>query len=585
MGNHYAKSSLMDSRLYLNQGAGSFDNIWRDIHLSTYQTDAHGANWIDFDNDGDQDLMVVAGGKQGKGDLGDNNLLFMQDDGLLQEVAEANNLHRPLARGRFSAWFDLDHDGRLDVMQLNAKRNDKRGKNIAIRNYPDNYFIRFKARNTPWPDLYGGAQILTAPVAPADLTKKDREHVHTVSKLPAIHDSSAHMAEPLWSREEQFVSADFNNDGLMDLLVYGQPRTASEPCHIPSKLDNSIALVMPNGYMRKQDIDLSLQFEGSARLAMKRNGQGTVKLLRGAQASSETFTTIILSPGDSSLLGQPMSWPGTTGLHVGYLPDQDSWRLHSLGQWPKNYLLWLQPLNPDAPVQTSLARCEARSKSPTRLLIQGHDGYYNANRTWRVPGQMVLAGVQAGDFDNDGDVDLYLNRSSRTEDMVDIMLWNEGNRFRRSKIKSSVTEGTHGFHAFTIIPSRQSAVADYNNDGFLDIAQTPGVLHANKQRVIGSPTLLLRNEGNSNNWLQIQLQGSSSNRDGIGSRIELVAGNKSQVRIADGGFQGFSQNSKRIHFGLGDATEVERIRILWDSGTVQELENIQANQLIQVIEP
>ena len=318
---------------------------------------------------------------------------------------------------------------------------------------------------------------------------------------------------------------------------------------------------------------------------MKRNGQGTVKLLRGAQASSETFTTIILSPGDSSLLGQPMSWPSTTGLHVGYLPDQDSWRLHSLGQWPKNYLLWLQPLNPDAPVQTSLPRCEARSKSPTRLLIQGPDGYYNANRKWRVPGQLVLAGVQAGDFDNDGDVDLYLNRSSRTEDMVDIMLWNEGNRFRRSKIKSSVTEGTHGFHAFTIIPSRQSAVGDYNNDGFLDIAQTPGVLHANNQRVIGSPTLLLRNEGNSNNWLQIQLQGSSSNRDGIGSRIELVAGVLSQVRIADGGFQGFSQNSKRIHFGLGDATEVERIRILWDSGTVQELKNIQANQLILVIEP
>ncbi len=76
-----------------------------------------------------------------------------------------------------------------------------------------------------------------------------------------------------------------------------------------------------------------------------------------------------------------------------------------------------------------------------------------------------------------------------------------------------------------------------------------------------------------------------SNRDGIGSEIELEAGGMTQMRSQGGGMHSFSQNHKRIHFGLGQNTKVDRITIRWPSGVVQELREIAVDQILQIIEP
>ena len=99
------------------------------------------------------------------------------------------------------------------------------------------------------------------------------------------------------------------------------------------------------------------------------------------------------------------------------------------------------------------------------------------------------------------------------------------------------------------------------------------------------PHQLFHNLGNNNHWLQIDLEGVVSNREGIGAKVILEMKGKVQVRQQDGGMHSFSQDHARIHFGLGPHKKVDRLTIFWPSGTVQHLTDIQANQILFVQEP
>lgn len=100
---------------------------------------------------------------------------------------------------------------------------------------------------------------------------------------------------------------------------------------------------------------------------------------------------------------------------------------------------------------------------------------------------------------------------------------------------------------------------------------------------------LYRNNGNSNRWLKFKLVGTVSNRSGIGAKVRVKAtiGGKTiwQLRqvSAVSGFH--CQDDLRPKFGLGDASVAETVRIEWPSGTVQEVENVAPNQILNVIEP
>ena len=96
---------------------------------------------------------------------------------------------------------------------------------------------------------------------------------------------------------------------------------------------------------------------------------------------------------------------------------------------------------------------------------------------------------------------------------------------------------------------------------------------------------MFRNLGNTNYWLEIDLEGVRSNRDGIGAVLIATTGGQQQVRTQGGGMHLFSQNHQRIHFGLGRNKVVDELRIEWPSGIVQVLTDIPANQLVHVYEP
>jgi hypothetical protein len=123
--------------------------------------------------------------------------------------------------------------------------------------------------------------------------------------------------------------------------------------------------------------------------------------------------------------------------------------------------------------------------------------------------------------------------------------------------------------------SRGAAVADYDNDGDLDI------LVSNN----GDAPQLLRNDGgNDNHWLELFLIGTRSNRDGVGARVKLVAGDLVLYDQRKGGMSYQSAQDPRLHFGLGERSKVDLLEITWPSGTVTKVQNLKADQIIAVKE-
>jgi hypothetical protein len=123
--------------------------------------------------------------------------------------------------------------------------------------------------------------------------------------------------------------------------------------------------------------------------------------------------------------------------------------------------------------------------------------------------------------------------------------------------------------------SRGAAIADFDNDGDLDI-----LVNNNGQ----APQLLRNDGGNANHWLQIFLIGTKSNRDGVGARVKISAGDLVLVDQRKGGMSYQSAQDPRLHFGLAQHAKVDAIEIYWPSGVVTKLENLKADQIIAVQE-
>jgi len=125
------------------------------------------------------------------------------------------------------------------------------------------------------------------------------------------------------------------------------------------------------------------------------------------------------------------------------------------------------------------------------------------------------------------------------------------------------------------VSARGCAFGDFDNDGDLDVLVNP---------VNGVPQLLRCDSSTGHHWIKIRTLGTKSNRSGIGARLKCVTGEHQQIDEVRSGGSYASQNDLRVHFGLGHASQADRLEIRWPSGQVDSLENVPADQLIYVEE-
>jgi hypothetical protein len=128
---------------------------------------------------------------------------------------------------------------------------------------------------------------------------------------------------------------------------------------------------------------------------------------------------------------------------------------------------------------------------------------------------------------------------------------------------------------------QSAAVGDLNNDGFIDVMAGFAVGYNGPS---SNPDILFLNDGNTNNWSEIKLQGGPSNINGIGARVEIYGAWGKQIREVRSGESYGIMNSLMTHFGLGSNSSITKIVVKWPSGIVDEVMNPNINESITIIE-
>ena len=183
------------------------------------------------------------------------------------------------------------------------------------------------------------------------------------------------------------------------------------------------------------------------------------------------------------------------------------------------------------------------------------------------------------DFDNDGWKDLFVSRGhvqslgfsaqGQVEQPNSVFRNLGGTKFQAFTAEAGLTAQPPARH-------RGSAVGDLNGDGRLDVVVS----------ALSAPAEIWMNDSpGGNHWLAFQLQGTKSNRDGIGARIKLVAGGKAQYNHVAFAAGYASSSAGPMHFGLGSAKQADLVEIRWPSGIVQSLKDIPADRVVKVKEP
>jgi hypothetical protein len=182
------------------------------------------------------------------------------------------------------------------------------------------------------------------------------------------------------------------------------------------------------------------------------------------------------------------------------------------------------------------------------------------------------------DFDNDGWKDLFVTRGHvQSLGYSSVAQVEQPNTVFRNLggLKFQALTAEAGLTAQPASRHRGSAVGDLNHDGRLDVVTT----------AISAPAEVWINDSpGENHWIEFALEGTKSNRDGIGARIKIVAGGAAQYNQVSFAAGYGSSSAGPVHFGLGRNGTVESIEIRWPSGIVQELKNVTADQVVKVKE-
>jgi hypothetical protein len=504
-----------------------------DKHL--VETMGSGGLFFDYDDDGWIDLFLVDGGSFADRDVARrarHRLFRNRGNGTFQDVTAQSGIeHRDYGMGACAG--DYDNDGRVDLYVTNV------GPNTLYRNA-------------------GGGRF-------TDVTQVAR------------------VGSPLWSTGCAF--ADLDKDGDLDLFVTNY--VTADPSKNPYCGNASLNA---RGYCHP------LNFDPLPNVIYRNDGNGTftdVSQESGVAAFRGNGLGVVIADFDDD--GWPEVFVANDSMPNFLFRRSGQWRS---GQWRFE----------EFALRAGVAVAgdgKARAGMGTDVGDYDGDGHLDLVVTnldfqmfslFRGLGRLfayatpesgvgpatlpfVGFGVVFFDFDNDMQLDLafanghlmdnpLLRRAGSTYGQRNLLFRNIAPR-RFADVTGSAGAG------FTLEKvSRGLAAGDIDNDGDLDLLVTNN----------GQSADLIRNDGDHGYALLVRLVGTQSNRDGIGARLRLTTGTRTQIREVKAGSSYLGQNDLRQHFGLGTNQRVDRLEVQWPSGRSDVVPNVSANQIITIRE-
>jgi hypothetical protein len=497
------------------------------------ETMGSGVCFLDYDSDGDADLYFVQSGPvPGRPGPRPTSVLYRNDGhGKFTDVTASAGVGNADGYGMGCAAADFDNDGDEDLYVTNF------GPNKLYRNNGNGTFTEIGRK--------------------------------------------AGVANPLWSTSTAF--ADYDNDGRLDLFVANYVDFAMDNnkwcgdfqrklrayCHPDAYEGLPDALYHNNGdgtfteVTRKAgltehwgkglgavfsdldddgDLDLYVAKDSVPNALYRNNGNGTF-----------TDVTLDSSTGYSED-GKPEAGMGTDAGDYDGDGKFDLFVVHLSGEVNELY----------------------RNLGGLRFEVATYPaGIAEVGVLW------VGFGTNFFDYDNDGDADIYVANGHIVDN---IPRFNDALSYaQRDFLYENVGGGKfredgrrHGAYFSQAFVGRGMALADMDQDGDLDVA-----VSNSDQRAV-----LLRNDGGSSrHYLRLKLTGTRSNRDAIGAKVTVTAAGKRQIDEVRSGTSYLSQNELVLHFGLGAATQAEKVEIRWPSGKRQTLSGVRADQTLAVTEP
>tara|TARA_B110001454_G_scaffold39122_1_gene38527 strand:- start:2747 stop:4402 length:1656 start_codon:yes stop_codon:yes gene_type:complete len=525
-----------------------FEDISFDAGVADVAVNSSGPSFIDYDNDGDIDIYVNTeyhGENQG-------NRLFENDgSGYFIDVAVERGVDNKYALGRGASWGDYDNDGDMDLIVSNLPSSG--GTKIPPTTLFKNLLIETGSAN--FRNATVESNLFRANV------KEDRE-------IGGIGNTGAGVA---W--------ADYDNDGDLDLywkcadydIDNALFRNNGDGTFTDVTEEAGAGIIdlvaeagsqgSPNWTDVNQDgwIDLLVTNEGSEKILFLNQENGTFKnITRSFRAPSGT---VFLNPGNAN------------GACIG---DIDN----------------------DGDMDIFLPTADQSNRLYISLLSDtGSLSYKDISLSSGIDHKSGARGCTMGDFDNDGLIDIYVNngglQNTLINDVINLPIFvqfyiaiepaynklfqNNGDLTFSDVTKTSGTE----------VLGIGSGVgnADLDDDGFLDLFLTNRTFYnSDKQITESDRNYLLRNKGNGNNWIKIELTGTKSNTNAYGARVKVMAGESIQYREHTSAHGYNSANDYRLHFGLANEESIDSIEIIWPSGERQLLTDIAVNQTLSIEE-
>ena len=511
--------------LYRNRGDGTFEDVTAKAGVALDGRVSVGATFADYDNDGWEDLFVTT-------TRAGNVLFHNRGDGTFEDVtAKAGLTH--VGHSQTAVFFDYDNDGRLDLYLTNTAHWTTDNFNFAGRNFDGKASL----------DALMGSPIETNILY----------HNNGDGTFTDVSDKAGLRGKG-WAGDVAVF--DYDDDGFLDVFV-------------------------PSMFGRGQ--------------LYHNNGNGTF-----TDVTAET-----LGPTPHGAIGAKVfDYDGDGRLDL-FVVDMhsDMWmgldsRHASLEEAKQaQHRRFLSPAGPRVNEQ---AEGFARSQRQGFAMAgKNYDELLFGNALYRNLGNGKFAetsqqagletfwpwGIATGDFDNDGHEDVFITSGMGYPFYYwpNQLMMNKGNgTFAERAAELGVEPPTGGIYQEKNIAgqkaarsSRSAAVADFDGDGRLEIVTNN----------FNDSPYFFANRFPRQNYLELRLTGTSSNRDAIGAVARLWVGSTVMVRQVNPAGSYLAQSSRTLHFGLGDRSKVDSIKIRWPRGLVQTLVNPQINTSHQIREP